>query len=100
MPVFVAGKLALKPGHREAFIAASRDAIIKARATHECLDFSVSPDPVDENRVNIFEKWTSRAALDTFRDSGPDTGLFDMVESFDIHEHEISLCPDSQQESP
>jgi quinol monooxygenase YgiN len=30
-------------------------------------------DQVDPDRVNIFERWESQAALETFRSSGPDT---------------------------
>jgi quinol monooxygenase YgiN len=54
-----------------------------------CEDFSVSADPVDSTRVNIFEKWQSRAALDAFRNAGPESDLFDLVESFDVEEYEV-----------
>jgi len=42
------------------------------------------------NRVNIFEKWQSRSALETFRDSGPQSDIFSVVEAFDVNEYEIS----------
>ncbi len=89
MPVIVAGKLFLKPKCRDEFIDLSIEPISLARANQECEDFSVSPDPIDCNRVNVFEKWVSREALDSFRSSGPDDDYFSLVESFDVAEYEI-----------
>jgi quinol monooxygenase YgiN len=88
--VIVARKLKLKPGSRDEFIEQSRTAISQARELDACEDFSVSPDPIDESRVNVFEKWSSRRALDAFRNSGPDNDSFSLVESFDINEYEIN----------
>ena len=90
MTIIVAGKLILKPGLREEFVEKSLEAISQARRLDACEDFCVSPDPIDENRVNIFEKWKSRDSLDGFRESGPDNESFSLVESFDVHEYEIN----------
>lgn len=90
MAIIVAGKLKLKPGSRHEFIEKSCDAIRQARALAACEDFSVSPDPIDENRVNIFEKWLARAPLELFRNTGPDNDSFALVESFEINEYEIN----------
>jgi quinol monooxygenase YgiN len=51
--IIVAGKLILKSGVRHEFIEKSREVISQARELESCDDFSVSPDPIDENRVNI-----------------------------------------------
>lgn len=64
-------------------------AVIQARNHKSCEDFSVSPDPIDPNRVNIFEMWCSRADLGAFRSSGSETDVFSLVESFDVQEYEI-----------
>ncbi|WP_136067614.1 putative quinol monooxygenase [Modicisalibacter radicis] len=90
MSIIVAGKLILKSGARNEFIDKSREAISQARKLEACDDFSVSPDPIDENRVNIFEKWSSREELDAFRNSGPDNGSFALVESFHVKEYELN----------
>lgn len=90
MAIIVAGKLILKAGSRDAFIQQSHQATSQARALEACDDFAVSADPIDENRVNIFEKWESRASLEAFRDSGPDDDSFSLVESFDVDEYEIN----------
>jgi quinol monooxygenase YgiN len=89
MAIIVAGRLTIKPGWRDEFVARSIDAVVQARAHDACEDFSVSADPVDSTRVNIFEKWQSRAALDAFRNAGPESDLFDLVESFDTNEYDV-----------
>jgi quinol monooxygenase YgiN len=61
-----------------------------ARKNTGCEDFSVSPDPIELNRVNVLEKWTSRAALEAFRGSGPENDMFSLVEFFDVNEYEIN----------
>jgi quinol monooxygenase YgiN len=90
MAIIVAGKLKLKPGSRDEFVKKSLEAILQARELDACEDFSVSPDPIDENRVNIFEKWIARDPLDNFRNSSPDNDSFSLVESFDVNEYEIN----------
>lgn len=91
MPIIVAGSLAILPGRRDEFVKKSLDAVIQARANKACEDFSVSPDPLDPNRVNIFERWHSRAELDAFRGAGPETDVFSLVESIDVQEYEIGV---------
>ncbi|SFG61686.1 putative quinol monooxygenase [Neptunomonas qingdaonensis] len=90
MSIIVAGKLTIKSNFRDEFIEKSRQAILLARNDDACDDFSVSPDPVDLNRVNIFEKWKTRQALDAFRESGPENDMFSLVESFDVTEYDIN----------
>jgi len=89
MAIIVAGNLTIKSGLRDEFVAKSLEAVVLARSNRSCEDFSVSPDPIDPKRVNIFEKWQSQADLDVFRDAGPETDVFSLVESFDVHEYEI-----------
>lgn len=90
MSIIVAGKLSLNSGARSEFLDKSRAAILQARELDACDDFSVSPDPIDENRVNIFEKWSSREELNAFRNAGPDNSYFALVGSFHVNEYEIN----------
>ena len=90
MAIIVAGKLTIKAGARDEFIAKSLEAIGLARENEDCEDFSVSPDPLDHDRVNIFEKWKSRASLTAYRGSGPEPDIFALVASFDVNEYEIN----------
>lgn len=90
MAIIVSGKLSIKPNERDTFIEKSLKSIVLARKKKGCQDFAVSPDPIDDNRVNIYEKWINREALEAFRESGPEDVLFLLVESFDVKEYEVS----------
>lgn len=90
MAIIVAGKLKIKSGSRDEFIENSRAAILLARKNEACEDFSVSPDPIDPSRVNVFEKWRSREALNAFRSAGPESDIFSVVEAFDVNEYEVN----------
>lgn len=89
MAILVAGKLTIKPGHRDDFVRRSQEYVSQARTHPSCGDFSVSPDPLDASRVNIFEKWDSATAMQDFRNSGPESDIFSLVESFEIQEYEV-----------
>jgi quinol monooxygenase YgiN len=39
----------------------------RARRQDGCLDLSISADPVDPERINVFECWRGQAALDAWR---------------------------------
>ena len=43
----------------------------QARSAAGCLDFAITADLVDPGRINVFERWESQAAVETFRGSGP-----------------------------
>lgn len=87
--VIVRGYLSIKPGERETFIARSLDAVRQARLNSACHDFSVSPDPIDENRVNILEVWESAEALSTFRGEGLGDDLSALITHANVKEHKI-----------
>ncbi|MFB4273476.1 putative quinol monooxygenase [Nonomuraea sp. GTA35] len=42
-----------------------------ARRTPACLGFVISADLLDAGRINVFERWESRMAVEAFRSSGP-----------------------------
>jgi quinol monooxygenase YgiN len=94
MMIIVAGSLYVPPGSRDEFLARSSEAVVQARVTAGCHDFAVSPDIVEPDRVNIFEAWADRAALEAFRGSGPDDGLSSLILRAAIAEHIV------QAESP
>ena len=89
MAIIVVGKLALKPGTRAEYVLRSIVSVALARKDVTCLDFAVSPDPIDSDRVNVYEKWKSRADLESFRSAGSSDDLFSLVESFDVSEYEV-----------
>lgn len=88
--IIVCGSLRLHLGQRDSFIARSLPSVRAARAAQGCLDFSVSPDPLDPDRANVLERWESHADLQAFRGSGPDDDLSALIRSYDIQELSVS----------
>lgn len=73
--VIVSGKIYVRMGTREEFLASSAEAILQARKAPGCRDFVVAADPIESDRVNVYEEWDSEERLLAFRGSGPDESL-------------------------
>ena len=69
--VIVAGHIDVDPRQRESYLAGCVSVVELARGAPGCLDFAITADLVDTGRVNIFERWESRAAVEAFRGDGP-----------------------------
>jgi quinol monooxygenase YgiN len=87
--IIVAGHLRVAPSDREKLLGLSRQAVMLARANAKCLDYVVGPDLIEADRVNIFERWASRAALEEFRASGPDDGMDSIIQSYSVDEYVV-----------
>jgi len=88
--LIVAGHLMVAASDRDRYVADCAEAVAAARAAEGCLDFAVSPDAVDPRRVNVFERWESRALLAAFRGDGPDDGLQSRIAGVDVAEYEVA----------
>jgi quinol monooxygenase YgiN len=49
---------------REAFLAAMRSTMERSRAEDGCIDYTMAPDPLDDTRVVLSERWESQQAID------------------------------------
>ncbi|GAB3743355.1 putative quinol monooxygenase [Microlunatus parietis] len=74
--IIIAGHLRLDPTARDAFVAAHRDLVARARAFPGCLDLAITADSVDPSRVNNLEVWQDAEALTAWRAvaAAPDLG--------------------------
>lgn len=88
--IIVCGKLQAHPGRRQELLDLSHPAVVAARSTEGCIDFAVSPDLVEPDRVNILEQWATREALRAFREGGPGEDISSLVRRFDINEYEVA----------
>lgn len=88
--IIVSGKIYVRSGSREEFLASSSEAIVKARKSPGCRDFVVAADPLEPQRVNVYEEWESEEQLLAFRGSGPDESLSSLIENADVSRHEIA----------
>jgi quinol monooxygenase YgiN len=88
--IIVSGSIYVAPTRRDAFVAASLEAVVAARSTPGCLDFVVSADPVEPDRVNVYERWETDAAVEAFRGEGPGPELTSGIVRADVARYEIS----------
>lgn len=65
--IIIAGYTRTDAEKRDAAVEAFKLMVERARAYEGCLDFSISADAVDPERVNIFECWRDQATLDAWR---------------------------------
>jgi quinol monooxygenase YgiN len=68
--IIVAGTLRIAAADRQRYLTAVADVAVQARRAPGCLDFVQAADPLDPERINIYERWESDADLDRFRASG------------------------------
>lgn len=68
--IIIAGHLRVAAPERDQYLTAVEDVTIKARQAPGCQDFVQSADPIDEERINIYERWDSDELLMSFRTSG------------------------------
>lgn len=88
--VIVAGWLRVDPGVRERYLDGCRAVILAARRAQGCVDFALSADPIEPDRINVFEAWETAAALDAFRGSGPDDEQVSMIAAADVRQYEVT----------
>ena len=60
-----------------------------ARDTDGCLDYAICADLVDPTRINVYERWRDRPALEAFRDQGPDDAQMSTLIAIEVDEYRI-----------
>jgi quinol monooxygenase YgiN len=88
--IIVSGKLYVDATQREAFLSKSLEAVIAARAAPGCLDFVVAADPLEADRVNVYERWEPASAPEAIRGAGLGDDIGSMIVRADVSEHEIA----------
>ena len=88
--IIVSGKVYVRSGTRQRFLESSLEAVKQAREMPGCRDFVVAADPIEADRVNVYEEWDSEEKLLTFRDSGPDENLTSAILQAEVSKHVIS----------
>lgn len=88
--VIVSGRIYVAAGKREAFLASSRSAVVEARRAAGCRDFVVGADPIDPNRVNVYEEWDSEDDLMAFRGSGQGSEMTGLIERAEVARHQVA----------
>ena len=87
--IIVSGSIHVAEGGRDAYLAGCREVILAAREADGCLDFHLSTDPIEPDRINIYEQWASVAAVEVFRGSGPSDDQSAAITAAAVSQHEI-----------
>ena len=61
-----------------------------ARKSQGCVDFHLSADPIEADRINIYEQWESVAAVEAFRGSGPSSDQAAAIRDARVFQHEVA----------
>lgn len=88
--VIVAGHLVVDASDRERQLAALVPLLEQARVAPGCLDYSMSADLLDPARIDILERWESRAALEAFRGSGTSEDRDAAIVSACVAEYDVA----------
>lgn len=86
----IAGHVTVDDEQRDAYVAAHRDLVRRARQADGCLDVAITADPVDPGRVNNFERWESWDAIEAWRAvaRAPETGI--ELRDVDVTAYEVA----------
>ncbi|MDQ5833883.1 MAG: antibiotic biosynthesis monooxygenase [Actinomycetota bacterium] len=88
--LIIAGHLQVDAAERDEYVADCIDVVNQARTAPGCLDFAITADTVEPDRVNVFERWESDAELKDFRGSGPDAGQKAQLLDAQVQKYRIS----------
>ncbi len=88
--IIVAGWLRVAEHDRDGYLDGCRDVIVAARSAAGCLDFHLSADLIELDRINVFERWESVADLEAFRGSGPGDDQASAILAADVSQYEVT----------
>jgi quinol monooxygenase YgiN len=88
--IIIAGTLHVDPSDRDRYLAAVIDVARLARRAPGCLDFVQTPDPLDPERINVYERWESDDHLHRFRAAGGPELELPPLRSADVHKYRIA----------
>lgn len=88
--IIVSGKLYVDPESRGEYLASCLSVIEQARAASGCLDFVLSADPIESDRINVYERWESDAHVEQFRGSGPEPDQAAKIRDAQVSKYRIA----------
>jgi quinol monooxygenase YgiN len=88
--LIIAGWLQVDPDARDRYLEECQQVVTLARAAPGCLDFSLSADLLEPDRINVYERWASDEQLHAFRGSGPDAGQSQQIRAGEVFKYRIS----------
>lgn len=89
--IIVSGWLRVLPEERQAYLDGCRPVIEAARTAPGCIEFHLGADPLDPERIVVFEQWASAAHVADFRAAdGPQLTHLDSVVDAHVEQHDVA----------
>ena len=89
--IIVSGWLRVLPEQRQAYLDGCRPVIEAARAAAGCVEVHLGADPIDPERIVVFEQWASAAHVEDFRATdGPKPTHLDAVVDAHVEQHDVA----------
>jgi quinol monooxygenase YgiN len=89
--IIVSGWLHVLPEQRQEYLDGCVPVIEAARAAPGCIDFHLGADPLNPERIVVFEQWTSAECVEAFRTGdGPQPQHLDAVVDAHVEQHEVA----------
>ena len=98
--IIVSGRIYVSSGRRDAFLASTHGAVVAARRAQGCRDFVVAADPIEPNRVNVYEEWDSETELEAFRGAGPGPELTQLIKRAEVARHRVASSGPAREPPP
>ncbi len=92
--IIIAGWLQVDRADRDRYVADCVTVVRQARTSPGCLDFAITADPIEPDRVHVYERWESDEQLERFRGSGPDTDQTAHILNAHVRRYRISATED------
>ena len=88
--IIIAGKEYVAAEKRDTYVASFQEFVRRTRNEPGLMDFIIAADPIENDRVNMFELWESKEQMDDFRGraESPEPNIEVLRE--DIKKYEIS----------
>jgi quinol monooxygenase YgiN len=93
--LIIAGYLIVARADRNAYVAECVATVEAARVAPGCLDYSITADTVNPDRIIIYERWESEHELLAFRGSGPSDDQQAAILDADVKRYSISSVGDA-----
>lgn len=89
--IIVSGWLHVLPEQRQAYLDGCTPVVAAARDAPGCIDFYLGADPLNPERIVVFEQWVSAEAVEAFRGGdGPQPQHLDSIVDAHVEQHEIA----------
>lgn len=88
--IIVAGWIEVAADSRAAYLDGCGPVIRAARSQPGCLDFCITPDPLAERRIYVYERWDSVESVERFRESGPSDEQQAAILAAEVAQYEIA----------